>query len=462
MSLLGKDGWLLSQFFWLTRKPAIRYRHIYPPRWDRPHSLSFVGGNPSLPKDWCWPIFEPTGQDMTFLAQVDCGQLPQVGPPGLLPSSGILYFFIVEGPAPLKVASKMGLGKVLYSSKTDDLRVLEPPRGYQYRRNVAADFRYLSKAQFEADPAISRLPRWEIEPYVSNTFGLPSLLPASLMNIGDLGAVADATNRASVRAGTNGMEKQEAANFQLQEGDLEFDVREIPCNWLMIEQFASKLSKSVADRIRHFEAGHREYGGRQVTEKDVNYLQNLREEASNWLDTALAHKRLEAPSEEQKNLFRHWCSDPIKQSQIKQKHLNEAVSAAWQAKAVVTNKLDLGPLISPREFEGWLEESVSTGAQAALCHSEEASNLIPTKLVSAISWQHRPNGGDLQTLGYPSVFQENSWNLRKSHVPLFQIGSNPNYPGLWSSIGLSHFWMTEADLRAGSFENAVVTTDFTM
>lgn len=62
---------------------------------------SKFGGQPDVPADFVWPVFETkTAEDdqvrerpLAFLAQFDCAQLAPLDPEGLLPQEGVLSFF---------------------------------------------------------------------------------------------------------------------------------------------------------------------------------------------------------------------------------------------------------------------------------------------------------------------------------------------------------------------------------
>lgn len=53
---------------------------------------SKLGGNPDLPKDWDWPLYE--GQPLNFLLQINLADVKPYDLENLLPASGHLYFFV--------------------------------------------------------------------------------------------------------------------------------------------------------------------------------------------------------------------------------------------------------------------------------------------------------------------------------------------------------------------------------
>ena len=88
---LNLIAWLLEE----NRKPAIL---LYPPFPPHPaiRVRSKIGGRPSLPADYPWPIGKLRGKPtpLHFLAQVDCAELPRFGHG--LPTTGVLFFFACD------------------------------------------------------------------------------------------------------------------------------------------------------------------------------------------------------------------------------------------------------------------------------------------------------------------------------------------------------------------------------
>jgi uncharacterized protein YwqG len=60
--------------------------------------VGYLGGNPFLPEDAEWPVWEGHGP-LTFVAAIDCGSLPVKDLDLPLPESGALLFFYFDGQA---------------------------------------------------------------------------------------------------------------------------------------------------------------------------------------------------------------------------------------------------------------------------------------------------------------------------------------------------------------------------
>ncbi|MEM7191463.1 MAG: DUF1963 domain-containing protein [Pseudomonadota bacterium] len=65
------------------------------PRADSPMTVSRLGGAPSVPDDWLWPMVEtePADEPMLFLGQINCAELQGIAGADRLPASGMLSFF---------------------------------------------------------------------------------------------------------------------------------------------------------------------------------------------------------------------------------------------------------------------------------------------------------------------------------------------------------------------------------
>lgn len=88
-------------------------------------------GSPDLPQDWDYPCSEE-GDPLTFVCQIKCEDIAEFDTEGLLPHTGMLYFFAQLGEyvqlLDIEEGEHNGLGewgegayKVLYSPSCDDL-----------------------------------------------------------------------------------------------------------------------------------------------------------------------------------------------------------------------------------------------------------------------------------------------------------------------------------------------------
>lgn len=92
---------------------------------------SKIGGHPYLPKGTSYPIDRETGEQMMFLMQVNCADLPSID--GFaLPRQGILQFYV-------------GLDVAMCELSPEQHRILYFPEVSQDKNNLVTDFSFLAR-----------------------------------------------------------------------------------------------------------------------------------------------------------------------------------------------------------------------------------------------------------------------------------------------------------------------------
>lgn len=92
---------------------------------DLDPSQSRVGGVPHLPFDVDWPCHG--SKPLTFLAQIRMSQLPPISRPQM-PTSGVLYFFCLDGWTGSHDPKERSALRVLYEpDETADMKLAVPP-----------------------------------------------------------------------------------------------------------------------------------------------------------------------------------------------------------------------------------------------------------------------------------------------------------------------------------------------
>ena len=102
------------------------------PRWR----VSKIGGIPDLPAGFQWPYFEGTDYEgvrksrpLSFVAQIDLSQAAGFDPEGLLPHTGMLYFFYELQTMAWGNLEDDGCARVYYYDVSPDaLRPTAPPK----------------------------------------------------------------------------------------------------------------------------------------------------------------------------------------------------------------------------------------------------------------------------------------------------------------------------------------------
>lgn len=95
-----------------------------------PRGRSRAGGDPDLPADMEWPTVN--GQPMVFVAQLNLAEVAATDPQGLLPDSGMLYFFFGNDEPSTHMPHK-----VIYVENPVDLTVVQPAAPPLYTRTKA-------------------------------------------------------------------------------------------------------------------------------------------------------------------------------------------------------------------------------------------------------------------------------------------------------------------------------------
>jgi Domain of unknown function (DUF1963) len=75
-----------------TADESVVFKHQFPSRFPI-GGRTYFGGLPTAPASFCWPR-APNGTPHTFMAQVDCSELPDFQLRKFLPASGALHFFV--------------------------------------------------------------------------------------------------------------------------------------------------------------------------------------------------------------------------------------------------------------------------------------------------------------------------------------------------------------------------------
>jgi hypothetical protein len=137
---------------------AIVFRQQFPPSFAK--SLSYFGGAPTAPASFQWPHWqdqEGKSRALTFLMQINCGEIPAAARLGVMPDDGVLYFFMEIAESLLGSAYRV----IHHAGPTDGWREAPlpanlPPAISRYRCKYAMEERHLPRL----------LPRWTFTPTV--------------------------------------------------------------------------------------------------------------------------------------------------------------------------------------------------------------------------------------------------------------------------------------------------------
>jgi hypothetical protein len=174
-----------------SARDAVFFTRVYPPQHES-NPTSFFGGLPRLPRDLDWPVQqiavdygrtdpEPAPSlitapvALTFLGQVDRGDLPRTSDLELLPKQGILYFFFASATFELDLPREPGTGgEVLYwPGGSGDLSARSEPSLLRpiYGSDAEYHYEWLKHTHTEAYPFPRSSPKWAVKPTVVKTYG---------------------------------------------------------------------------------------------------------------------------------------------------------------------------------------------------------------------------------------------------------------------------------------------------
>jgi hypothetical protein len=419
--IAGPDGKGRPAIF-ATKHRAVLFRQEFPPR-HRVDTRSFFGGLPYAPINFIWPrIFAKYGIefDLHFLLQVDCAEIPVDASMGLMPDTGVLYFFLELG----------GTGyKVVYVDDTtlEWGEILPPPTlGPVYGEEALYHRRWARKL----DNCPTTLPKWPFEPVAieipesaygdvpendDSRFYWPDkpFMPSALMQAE---GNAIASSRISMR------------DFFDADDRLKRPFESYPQDWSAVLVFAGTALEKLENEIKSPNPNrYPEFNLEQLRQ----LLQQSRSDAEYWFDMAVSHSPYEAVPQQTRDEFWSW----------------------------IVKSIRFTLLLLPDALQNSLEESLSYSAAAA--------SLIPDVWMERIRSRHAPvvsSGSQFHAkdnqrmLSPPSYLQGYDEERLMTHILLLEISSDE---GLSHSFGegFYKFWITPEDLKARRFDKTMLTTD---
>jgi Domain of unknown function (DUF1963) len=251
---------------------------------------SYFGGLPKLPPGFDWPRAEGVEEDpvaLTFIAQIDLTEVPNVERRRLLPKTGTLYFFCSsvfegEGAPPCRV--------LYHAAKTDALPERAPPPDLMPLAGNGGDYQV----------------KW-LDPRSDFHSKVEFKYPISFLPFRDIPAQhgpAEGELRIEALCEVLGRGEPDEPDLLLNRdvGNYAKDVN-WPFNWLLI----TNVARSVLCHVRYDlePSPYRE----PLNGETRGTLQNLDALANGWLERAKRKPALENVDAEAKKAFRAWWID---------------------------------------------------------------------------------------------------------------------------------------------------------
>ncbi|GGI29003.1 DUF1963 domain-containing protein [Bradyrhizobium guangdongense] len=441
-----------------TADESAVFKHQFPPRFPI-SGRTYFGGLPTAPADFRWPR-APDGTPYSFMAQVDCAELPDFQLRKFLPASGVLHFFVnwdvFDG---LDEAQSWPNHVVLSRDTTEPCREVRPPDDLPPCYGA-------SNARFYF-------------PWLEHTdrHDYPRAFARKAMTMGVVRTFAEEHPR-ELDGNSAGRyqqiwEEEQAAELARFYGDPviadalpgpkdDFAARRtvqrptttFPAGWIDIEVFCGLFLKEVLERgIKQIERGKDAAGQPWPVDPAAvrAAYENALTTANGWIERSRSAGLTSPVPEADRMAFWSWLEemnaaavDPITDSRC----------------ARVLNQLS------------W--KTVRTGAHICLSASEAASSLVPEEMMGELrmehsvlvagKWprragRHQMLGAGRDVQGAPRRHTLAAGDPLLSDVLLLQLDTDWAVPWMLADCGVLQYWISVSDLRAERFDRVRVTIE---
>ena len=422
------------------RQTRLAIKPIFPPRLPQ-RSMSYFGGLPIVPDDFDWPTLhnrEGLLERLTFMAQIDCSNLPPGPTRDLFPDRGYLYFF-----APMSLT--FGSDAMHFVCR------YEPRQATQ--KWTPLDMPFTGK--IEPDDSLDVVWRGNRTHYdrVEIEFGWieePS---------DDDVAARAAEGHAFAVADKIRLERLNAFYAPPLAPDTPLSAHHAPKDALWIPYPGFPINWKSARILRRFvEAYHREEV-QDVTEK-VKTLGDIADDdhEAQRLRT-LQHDLLKFGSRIS-NTFHPTLDARLKDFdappfEVKDQILQLLEDLRINGMPSSKERRD-GHLRLPHVLNRWLETAAIHGAEGGLTDPAGAA-LVGADVVAALA--HRHTARKHQMLGEGEVVQVAADEMKDRYLLLLQLGPDLTLDWTVGEMGPLQYWITPEDLAGQHFENTVLTIE---
>lgn len=444
-----------------TMEEAVCFRHIFPPNFER-KAMTFFGGLPLVPKSFVWPSGTARfGNDksrsisFSFLAQIDCRDLPAFSLRHLLPHSGTLYFFfdwdIAEGAYDgLTPFSNL----VLYVPEDPaDFSEATPPDDLVdcYDRNASSYFRWLEHTDRSRRFYPKTFPKWPVEPVVLRTFANEHPTEFDGNSAGRYQELWK-SEQAKASIAAFGQPVTAANRFPPRDHSTVWrPAPGFPEAWISVEIFAGSFMCELQEKIRRPEPVKTADGGvwPDNPEQLISGYREAFRQAESWIEKARTEGLFTALGDADRERFWVWCDA-----------LDGATGRSSTARIYDRR--------SARSLNSCINEAFQRGPGYCLSHSAETAALVGGEALEAIRWRHSPLIAGLagsgrqvthQLMGAGTSIQGAPERFRESHLLLMQFDTDYGMDWMWGDCGVLQYWITPQDLKAQRFDRVIVTLE---
>ncbi|MBR0780652.1 DUF1963 domain-containing protein [Bradyrhizobium iriomotense] len=432
-----------------TAEESVAFKHQFPPRFPI-GGRTYFGGLPTVPPDFRWPR-APGGTPFTFMAQVDCSELPDFTLRKSLPDSGVLHFFVNWDLFDGLLEAQCWPNQVVLSRAAEPWGEAAPP----------ADL----PPCYGAASAGYRFPwlRYSLGTY-PRTFAKKAVTMGLLRNLAE--ECPPEVDDAWASRYQELWEHEQTAELARFYGDpvvaaelpqptsgfprtaIQRPTATFPAAWIDIEIFCGLLIKWLIETgARQLERG--KHVGGSPWPSDPASVRAAYDDAATrshaWVGQARSAGLMNAVPEADWTAFWSWLEE-----------MNGAtVDEIYDIRA-------------GQRLNELLWEAVRASAHILLSAGEAASSLVPAEMMGELQMEHsvlvagrwprragrhqmRGAGRDVQ--GAPREA------LAVGDVLLLQLDSDWSVPWMMGDVGVLQYWISVSDLRAGRFDRVRVTLE---
>jgi len=454
-----------------TVEEAVLFRHVFPPRFDET-ATTFFGGLPRVPAGFIWPRgpIEPRSEatyPLTFVAQIDCRNLPAVGLRHLLPDRGWLYFFIDWRVAD---GDYVGCGEFpdlsgpsnMVMHVPDDGGALaeaeEPPGLWSCRSDQSTINSWLKHIDAEKQREPKTFARWLVEPVKLRTYADEHPLEGDGNSAGRYQQLWEVEQLKELVAalGEPVSDRTRFMSWSFGDSSIRRPGPTFPEAWIMVEIFAGTLLNDLHLKPWRVER-RRPVPGTLTLVSDGWWPDDLEQLAAEylelvpqveaWVERARARGLFTAVRDADRQEFWSWCERTAGA-------IGESREARFHDRR------------GAYQLSKHLHDAFLRGADDCLSHSAELAARIGDEAREALRWKHTPlrrsSSGALvrhQLLGAGASVQGAPERFRTTHLLLMQFDSDEGMNWLWNDCGMLQYWITPQDLKAHRFDRVIVTVE---
>lgn len=390
---------------------AIVFRQHMPPKTNKEH-LSFWGGLPIAPPSFKWPVVKNReGQDRlpTFIMQVNCADIPEQGWLGLMPSRGVIYFFV-----DLHWGDEVY--KVVYHPETTGHAEISAPPELEAAYGDEAKYNYPWCASGEYPKTLLK---WTFDPVfigmpdttVEMEAGEPSFWPGD-----DKVAIKELLRAQHEEITYHPIELKDISKA---DGSFVTPYPAYPHDWNCIRTTAALVGERL-DR------NHRN------DKDDAIAADSAVNAAHKWVDTANKNDLWTAVPEAEASVFIDWLSHVPRNAHYA---LPEAIAKS------IEQTIEASHSVRVALDAALLKHVWHRHALACIYKDGPVTNGTPDRMLSA-----------------PCDVQGNQYEIAQKHLLLFEMSSYREIDHNFGE-GVYQFWITPEDLQQRRFDKVLMTTD---